>query len=326
MSLKSLWVIGRNNELPRWHPEQHLAEASARRGLTVDAYRARIRDLVTEARTHGPHLSLQVAQSRDFSDAEAAHVQTCGLCARLIETIQATDADIRRFDDALRQRTARTAEEPPVSPVPLVVRHRRPAYSVPAVCGVFVVAIAAGALTYLAMPLTRLESRSPSAVAAKEPTALAAPYAYSTEQLVISTPELFKSAAYSEQSGQPELAQALVVAGFTSSDLNDAQRKVVTDTLQTMAAQWESERHLAARGANELRVSMQVDDSQRSAQRLVKVSQLSFEAGEREQGYQYLLAYLEATGPNEETTASFKRNFVDVAIAKATDAATTGSK
>lgn len=93
-----------HNDLPEWRPDELLEQAAARRGFTVEQFRARVRAVADDARKVGGHISFEHARHLDLSDEEFAHVERCRFCTVLLLTIHPKEDVVRTFETIVMQK------------------------------------------------------------------------------------------------------------------------------------------------------------------------------------------------------------------------------
>jgi hypothetical protein len=299
-----------------WRPERIFASLAEKQGISVEQYREQLKARAERFEALGPHISLQAAQTRSFTEEECSHVDQCPLCSELLENIQPDPAEIDRLNAALLARMQGT-EASLASPLysrhlpPLVPARAEPARQPPRYAPVAAVAVAAvligGAILWHDM--TRTETLLPTDVQGfRSELRLMQSVAANPAQ---STDRLFANAAQKQRGGDTAEARAQALRGFTYSDLREPQLQTVAEVLETPPAQFGVVRSYAAHAASRLEQDGDAHPTASDAGRLAEISALSFRAGEYRQGYKYLGRYLTAARPESEAAASFQSNFVE---------------
>ncbi len=208
-----------HNDLPEWRPDELLEQAAARRGFSVEQFRAWVRAVADDARKVGGHVPFEHARHLDLSDEEFAHAERCRFCTDLLLTIHPKEDVVRTFETIVMQ------------------KQRIPLWR-PATTGRHVIAVSI-ALFFMSIGINILPSLSPPATTPDTFVIMEATELAALDTMATVYPkrgkQLFAKAADYQQRGKTDSANAFVLVGLDTAGLKHPELQIVEETLDARA-------------------------------------------------------------------------------------------
>jgi hypothetical protein len=285
-----------NLENEDWRPEEYFARVAARRDMTPEQLRARLRRLVDEVNVRGGHLSFERLRdaTRDeaaLSEPDLAHLAQCKYCSRFMETVNPGVAEVKRFVDSAEV----FADQPLAGPAfaratrasPLPAARTR-VWPIPATLAASFLIVCIGIATWQSMkgaksvPDVLASAVKDCARASGNPKAC----------------ETYAKAANYQANGEVTKAQELVASGLAQTGVSAPVVRDVQQVLNTSPTSLD-QREPAVEKAN-LAAERAAATNKTPARVWLETARLHMEAGQEPQAYNAVARYLkDSTEPHQ---------------------------
>jgi hypothetical protein len=282
-----------NLENEDWRPEEYFARVAARRDMTPEQLRARLRRLVDEVNVRGGHLSFERLRdaTRDeaaLSEPDLAHLAQCTYCSRFMETVNPGVAEVKRFVDSAEVFADQPLAQPAFARASALPAARTRVWPIPATLVASFLVAWIGIATWQSMkgaksvPDVLASAVKDCARASGNPKAC----------------ETYAKAANYQANGDVTKAQELVASGLAQTGVSAPVVRDVQQVLKTSPTSLD-QREPAVAKAN-LAAERAAATNKTPARVWLETARLHMEAGQEPQAYSAVARYLKvSTEPHQ---------------------------
>jgi hypothetical protein len=280
-----------------WDSDAYFAQAAARRDLTPEQLRARLRGLADESHASAHHIAFEHLRDGSLSDGELTHLDHCNFCSKFLQTVNPKPQTVETFV------TAALSRFDPKSHIALawskpLMQASRPAprtWYVPATLVASLALAAVGVSTYYS---ARHASPEVNALGPLSATATTRCEKASGERRGC---ELFADAVRYQIKGDSQTAQVLVTQGLQQTGVSEPVIAQVQKALDARRASPKDLAHAVATAdaaASAIHAKAEADPTQ-----WLEAARLHVVARQESKAYVAVGHYLNDSAPHAQATA-----------------------